>query len=75
MSATSNSTTSGIAFVVGLLLGCVLIAPVIPEAVASLPSMSALSVVGKVLLAGTLGVLLLIVGIIGLYLTFMVVDR
>lgn len=75
MSTTSNSTTVGISFVVGILLGAALIAPVLPEAAAALPKLTELGSVGKALVGGALSIVVLVFGVIALYLVFQIIER
>lgn len=72
--STADATTAGLSFLGGLLLGGTLIAPVLPSAMAALPSPESLGPVGKALVAGTLAITLLVFGMFGLYLVFQYLE-
>lgn len=64
----------GAGFLAGLLLGGLLIAPALPRALAALPSPSALGPVGRALVAGALGIVVVVVGLVALYFLFLVTE-
>lgn len=65
---------TAVAFVVGLLLGTALVAPVVPRFVASLPSPTSFGPVGVVLVAGVLSIVVFVLGLATLYFVFLIFE-
>lgn len=76
MTETARPTPAlvGAAFLGGLLLGGVLVAPAFQRALAALPSFSALGPVGTALVAGVLGIVVVVLGLVASYFLLLVVE-
>lgn len=66
--------TTAAAFFVGLLVGTVLVAPVIPPFVATLPSPASFGPIGSVLILSLLAIMAFVFGLISVYFGFILVD-
>jgi len=67
----AKPTTASAAFLVGVALGGVLVAPAIIDIVRSAPPIGSLGSVGTVLVAGILALVVLVLGVFVLYLGFL----
>ena len=67
----AKPTTASAAFLVGVALGGVLVAPAVIDIVRSAPSIGSLGSVGTVLVAGILALVVLVLGVFVLYLGFL----
>jgi hypothetical protein len=65
----------GAGFLGGVALGGLLIAPALPPALAALPSLLTLGPVGEALVAGALGIVVIVAGLAALYFLFLVAER